>query len=943
VVAPVEDRALEFRLLGPLEAWVDDRPLALGGTKQRVLLALLLLNANEAVSRERAVDAVWDEDPPGRPEAALQVFVHHLRRSLGADTIITHGRSYLLRTDAARVDVLQFERLAVAARSLLADHPTRSLATLNEALGLWRGKALADLPAVSFVAAERSRLAEARLGADELRYEARLALGESESLVPELELFIRENPLREHGWAQLMLALYRAGRQGDALQVARRLRAQLDEELGLEPGPQVRELERAILRHDVSLTLRSPRKTTRELRLPRPQTPLVGRRLEIAAVTALLADPELRILTLLGPGGVGKTRLAIAAAVEVGESFADGAVFVDLTNVFDADLLPSAIATAVGVAPAAGADFVDELVEKLAPQELILVLDNFEQIVEAAPVLSRLSAGAPELRLLVTSRSPLRLNAERVYTVPPLAVADPDESFEAIAGSDAVRVFLARARTVDPSFQLTDENAAAVAEICRLLDGLPLAIELAAARGNLLSPGQLLERLAEPLELLTAGDRDSPARHQTMRATVEWSYELLTPAQRQLFEQLAVFVGGCTFEAVHDVCSPDLDSFAALLDNSLLVREQRPGQEPRFQMLVPVRSLAVARLRQPTREVLRERHAAYYLQLVEQAMRETTARRGREAEVFEALEQDHDNLRAALRWAEERHEVDALLRLTTAMRLFWNVRGHLEEGCRWFELALDARGAGTSPHRVAALAGGGTLAFRRGDYALARRWWEEARERLEQTDDASSLARTLGDLASLTLVERDLNGAYDLWQRAAEQLRMGTNDIRLATVLANLGVVSSALERHQDAVEFLEEALELSRGLQDRSIAGPTLFNLGRAHVELGAIDVGERTIRDALQIADELGYRELAAYCLLGLADVAATRGEIETAERRLAASDDIVATVGIGLQQEDLAVRERTLERIRLANGDSDPWTPERADVRGVIAEALGSTPHS
>jgi predicted ATPase/DNA-binding SARP family transcriptional activator len=938
-VSPAEDCAIVFRLLGPLEVSADGLPLALGALKQRMLLALLLLNPNETVSRERAVDAVWDQNPPGRPDAALQVYVHHLRRSLGVDRIVTQGSGYLLRADVDEVDALQFERLLAAARSLITSDTQQSLETLDEALALWRGEALADLPANAFVAAERSRLSEARLGAVELRFEARLALGESESLVPELEFFVRENPLRERGWAQLMLALYRAGRQADALQVYGTVRDRLGEELGLQPGPQLRELERAILRHDASLTPRARPETVRELRVPLPSTPLVGRRLEIAAVTALLADPALRILTLVGPGGVGKTRLAIAAALEADRSFSDGSVFVDLTNVLDAELLPYAIGTALGVAAPAGADVVDELAEMLASRELLLVLDNFEQIVEAAPVLARLSGRAPRVRFLVTSRAALRLTAERLYPVPPLTVPDSDVPFEEIVGSDAVRVFLARARAADSSFQLTDGNVAAVAEVCRVLDGLPLAIELAAARGNLLSPRQLLDRLAEPLDVLTAGDRDSPVRHRTLRATVEWSYELLAPEQRRLFERLAVFAGGCTFDAVQDICSADLDSLAALLDNSLLVREQVPGQQTRFRMLVTVRSLADKLLEEPARSRLRERHAAYYLQLVEDAIRQTTEERPREAEIFEALAQDHDNLRAALHHAEERRDVDTLLRLAVAMRLFWNIRGHLQEGCRWFEIALNAPGAEASPHRVAALAGGGTLAYRRGDYTLAKRWWEEARERLEQSDDASGLARTLGDLAGVALAEGNRIDAYELWQQAAEQLRPLGNTIRLATVLANLGVVSSALGRHQDAVEFLEESLEVSRSLQDRSIAGPTLFNLGRAQIDLGAIDVGERTIRDALQIADDLGYRELAAYCLLGLADVAAIRGQIDLAERRLAASDEIVTTVGIALQHEDLIVRARTLERIVLAKGESNGWTPNQADVPGAIAEALGS----
>ncbi len=932
---PGRDDKVVFRLLGPLEARVEGDAGALGAPKQRLLLALLILHANDVVSREAAVDALWEDDPPNSAEAALQVYVHHLRRLLGPDRIVTRGTGYLLRADPDEIDALVFERgLSEGRAALAAGNDARAKTAVDFALELWQGEALAGLPFVRFVGAERERLAELRLVAEELRNEARLALGDHIALVPELSALVVRHPYREQVWGQLMLALYRAERQADALEAYRRAHSKLGGELGVEPSPQLRELERAILRHDPSLAVEPPPEAAARLALPRPATPLVGREGQIAAVVNLFESSRTRLVTLVGPGGVGKTRLAIAVAESLGARTSEGAVFVELANLADASLVRSAVATAVGVEDE-GDESSGALLVRLGTSDLLLVLDNFEHVLEAAPSIAQLLAGAPRLRAVATSRAPLRLSGENVYAVPPLETPRAGLGLGELEQNDSVSVFVARARAIDPGFELTEANAPSVAEICRLLDGVPLAIELAAARSNLLSPAEILARIARPLELLAGGDRDLPVRHQTLRATIEWSYDLLARPEQALFERLSVFAGSCHLEALVEVCGADLDSLAALLDHSLLRREQEPGGESRFGMLATIRDYADGRLSGAERPGLRRRHALHFLATAERTREIIAGSGAREAEFLAELERDHDNYRAALRWAQETGDNDTLLRLVAALRLFWMVRGHLAEGRSWFETALSAPGGEDGETRAAALSAGGILVYRAGEFELARRWWEEARDLFEQAGDASASARTLGNLAGIAHAEGELDRATELWQQSAQELRDLGDEMRLAIALGNLGVAASSHGRYEQAVEFLAESLVLAQRANNWITECSILFNLGRATFELGDVARGRELIQDALRIADQLGYRELVAHCLLGLADIAAAEGDDRPARRLLGACDYLASTLGIRFQGDELAIRERAVARLGL---DVAPIGPTDAvDVEATVASAL------
>jgi predicted ATPase/DNA-binding SARP family transcriptional activator len=856
---------IEFQILGPLAASEDGRPLTLGGRKQRALLTVLLLHANELVPADRLVDEIWHDAKPEAAARSLQVYVSSLRKELGksAAALQTLGGGYVIEIASEQLDAARFERGVDEGTAALSDgDPERAATILHEALALWRGPALADLGYESFALAEVARLEELRLVALETRIDAELALGRNGQVVAELEALVDEHPLRERLRRQLMLALYRTGRQPEALQTYRDARDALVEELGLEPSAELRELQSAMLRQDPALAVEPPELRARR-HLPTPATPLVGRRAELEYVHELFRSEDARLATLTGPGGTGKTRLAVQAAWELAERFPDGVYFVDLAPVRESSLVPNAIAGALDVRERPSRPLLDTLKEHVLDRQLLLVLDNFEHVHEAAPIVSELLAEASGVRALVTSRMRLRLYGEHEYPVPPLTE------------EEALDLFAARARAVRPGFAL-DGARTHVAELCRCLDGLPLAIELAAARSGEFSPEQMLGFLTRPLELATDGPVDVPARQQTLRATIEWSHGLLDEAARSLFARLGVFVGGCTLEAAEEVCGAELETLASLVDKSLVGDRVGPGGDPRFVMLETIREHALERLEESGEE-LRGRHLVWSLAFAERA--EPELRGPEQKEWLDRLHAELDNFRAAFDWSLSRREKEASLRLASALLEFWIVRADWSEGRAWVERALALPGDVDPALHMQALRAAAELADVLSDYSTATRRFEESLAIARAVADQREIAESLMGLAHEA--ERVGRGAAarPLLEESVAIFRELGDEPSLAR---SLGGIADLEQDYRRARSIWNETLAIRRRLGNRESVGWAVMQVGFCAQCEGDYIAASAAYEEGLSIGHELGYKRLTARCLTQLGEAALLQCELGEARRR-------------------------------------------------------------
>jgi predicted ATPase/DNA-binding SARP family transcriptional activator len=905
----------EFRILGPLAVVADGESVPLGAPKQRALLAALVLDRNQVVSREGLIDAVWGESPPEAASRSLQVYVHGLRRALGADRIETHGTGYRLRVEPGELDLEDFERLTARARqALAAGDPAHAAEDIRAALALWTGSPLADLAGEPVAETHAGALEEVRLAALELRADIELARGHHAQLVPELEALVAAHPYRERLREQHVLALYRSGRQADALEAYRTARRTLSEELGIEPGPRLRHLEQRILRHDPALEAPEA-KRPRTIALPAPPTPLVGRRLEVAAVTALLRG-DARLITLTGPGGTGKTRLALAIADELGSELDDGAAFVDLAGVQDPSLLGPTVAETLEV-PEGEGPLVDAVAGHLRSTTMLLVLDNLEQLLPGVPFVAELLARTQRLRVLATSRAALRLRAEHEYPVRPFELPDPAATFEQMAANDAVRLFAQRARAVDPTFELSDESAGHVAAICARLDGLPLAIELAASRTKLLPPQALADRVGEALDLLTGGARDLAPRQQTLRATLDWSYRTLAPDEQRLLGRLAVFAGGCSLEAVEAVCDASIESLSTLVDVNLLRRVEAGDGETRFAMLETIRDFARERLAESGEEhTYRARHCEHFIALAEHAD-EVLLRGPVDQALFGGLDREHDNLRGALDWAAEAGEVELEVRLTSALSHYWRIRGHLSEARRFFERALAHAEHGDPKLRAEALVRGAVFPYRQGDADEARRWWEEALSLFRRLDDAEVMTRCTAELGAVAVAEGDLERSRAFYEEAAEGFERLGHRVRLGIVKGNLAAIASMQGDLEAAARHGADAVALQEEIGDRDGLAMTLQNLARTTLLLGDARRAREHLERSLRLAHSLEYKEVIAYCLEGAAELAAADGDLEHALRFLTASEAVFGELGVPIQGEEAEGAERLLRELESTYG--------------------------
>jgi predicted ATPase/DNA-binding SARP family transcriptional activator len=889
-------------LLGGLEVLdADEQNVTIAGAKLRALVAVLAMNAGRVVSAEQIVDALWGENPPAAVRNGLQGLASKLRRALGsADLVAMRGGGYALELPPEAVDVYRYEQLVAAGQAAAAEgDPSRAVALLSEADSLWRGDPLADFIYEEFAAAAITRLSELRLAVIEERLDLELELGRHQGAIVQLEELVAAHPLRERLRGLLMLALYRAGRQADALRIFQDGRRILGEELGLEPSHELRQLESAILAQDRSLDAPADGSSGAISRaepvstIPEALTPLVGRDIELSDLTRLLVDD--RFVTLVGPGGVGKTRLALEAARATSAGLAFGGCLVELAPVGDPAGVRAAIASAL--------DLPDptRLAELIGDREMLIVLDNCEHVITtAAEVAEDLLRRCPGLRVLATSREGLRVGGETIWPVPPLEA------------DDAVRLFVARAEAAGASLERSGDTRAVIADICRRLDGLPLAIELAAARTRAFPIKQISSRLNDRFRLLTGGSRTALPRQQTLRAVVDWSYELLFDDEQRVFERLSAFPGGSDLATAEIVCADETlaaadlaDHLHALVDKSLVVAAPA-GDGVRFTQLQTLAQYGRERLTERGDAVrTRDAMARHYAQLCAESAAAFTGDRQRAW--LTAIDQEHDNLRAALDWAVANDDADTALMIAGGASWPHWLRGTVIEGKRWLDDAFACGGEADERTRALALTGRGLINFLAGQPEHSDEDLEAAIEIFERHDDVESLRlaysfwaeqpAALGDiaearrrrlqlldflaarpqdefdvasrsysLAKLALLDDDLDAAERHYRTATEGFARFD---RPAMNSMCLGMVADFDERAGDypaAIKALEAAIETNQTLLG-GFTGSLLSRLGWVLLEDGQTTRAEAVYREALASGRRVQHTMVVFLSLTGVA----------------------------------------------------------------------------
>ncbi len=681
-------------------------------------------------------------------------------------------------------------------------------------------------------------------------------------------------------------------------------------------------------------------------RLPVPPTRLIGREPEVAAVTQLLAQDDIRLVTLTGVGGTGKTRLALAVAADVRDQYPDGVYFVDLSPLTDSTLVMPTIAATLGVREVVGEPLSQTLAGFLADKQLLLLLDNCEHVAAAAPDLATLLASSPQLAVLATSRGALRIRGEREVPLPPLPLPASDHlpPLEELARVPAVALFVDLAAASQPDFALTADNAAAVVGICRRLDGLPLAIELAAARIKVLPPAALLARLDQRLPLLTGGSRDLPTRQRTMRDAIAWSYDLLAPHEQVLFRRLGVFAGGFTLAAADAVAVRDedlsiVDGVMALVEQSLV--RQMPGvaDEPRYQMLETVREFALEQVTLAGElDDARERHAQHFFTLSERLVQGISFLM--ESESLSRLAPEQDNLRLALAWFDNHDEIDRLLRLGSLLYGLWLAHGQYREGLRWLERALERSSRAASAGRVQALVAAGMLAVFQGDYARATAFNAEGVGLAGELGDSLLAGQALTVAGFLAYRQGDYDQAEKLTGEGFAHLNLLGDDVPTALADAGFALLilgSTALVQEQ----FGRAASQQEAALERFQRAGND-WGIGEAHNSLGAVGycTGDVEIAAAhyvenLDRARIIRHPLMVGSALYGLAGVAAAFSQPEAGARLLGAAEGIVSSLGAPMYPADRLVRERALAALTVTLG-SEQFAAAREAGRLLTLEA-------
>jgi predicted ATPase/DNA-binding SARP family transcriptional activator len=897
---------LQISVLGPLAVTIGDKRVSVAGPRLQGVLGVLALRAGQTLSVQQLIDAGWAEDDvPATAVKTVRSHVAHLRQTLrryDCESVLRPSPpGYRLELPAVAVDSGRFEAAAVTGRAHRDRGDHAAAATeFAKALSLWRGDLLAGCPLHSWAAAEATRLQEAKLAVTEDRLAAELAIGRHRGAIGELEYLVGMHPFRERLWELLMQALYADGRQADALAAYQRARRVLREELGVDPGRGLRELEATILRGDEqpaaaaqpAVVLATPPPPGG--RVPSPVTALVGRQEETAAVVRLVGSH--RLVTLSGFGGCGKTRVAIAACQELAGQ-RDPVVFVDLAAVTEPTLVAPSVAAAIGVPHHTHLPLAESVAQHYAGRRPLLVLDNCEHLVdECARLVDSLLVSCGQLHVLATSRQALRAAGEKVYPLSTLPVPAPDtvRGGADLVGYDGVELFAERAGIADLAGLPTGE-ARALATVCATVDGLPLALELAAARARVLSLAELAALLGDRLDVLSAGPRTARPQHRTLRACVQWSYELLDPPEQALLRALAVVAGTCDLPAVAALCPGEpasgvaaLDQVDELVTRSLLVTERQPTGS-RYRMLDTIRHFAAGLLAdQPAEhEAALGRHAAHYLWLAENLDRRL---RGSELEhVLDRMTADHDNMRAAMTWlVGDGTDPAAALRLARALWQYCYLRGHYREGRQWLASALAVAEAGPVepellPVLGAALDGAAALAHYECDYPEASDLGERALLLYRELGDPRGAAGALNRLGSVERERAEYHQSRQLHEDALELCERADDEWGVGNCMQLLGLASWLAGEPDVARGWATRGLRQLTGVGDKERIGWTLLDLGAISHYTGDDDAAAGHLDTARQLFAEIGFKEGLAWAdnLLALVDV--RRGDLPAALGRL------------------------------------------------------------